>query len=207
MLASLVISLCVAADAPAGKADSLASLYERGKSFAEFLSGAKQRRDTWLRNYGWAKPDAELMARIQGLAGTWRLLVVAEDWCGDSVNTIPYLATFADSAGGRLQIRVVNSTDGKWVMERHRTEDGRAATPTVVVLNAEGEEVGCWVERPAPLAQWMRESRGKMSQDELLNGKYAWYDKDRGQSTVKEILDQIEHAGPGQRCGGNTANP
>ncbi|UCC24022.1 MAG: hypothetical protein JSU98_09805 [Gemmatimonadales bacterium] len=28
--------------------------------------------------------------------------------------------------------------------------DGRPATPTVVILDEDGEEVGCWIERPVP---------------------------------------------------------
>lgn len=205
MIAFMLAAACAISDGPTTPADSLVALYESGKPFAEFLAAAKQRRDTWVRNAGWGKVDAAQLARVQQLTGPVRILVVAEDWCGDSANTIPYLATFADSSGGKLQIRIVNSTDGKWVMEGHRTEDGRAATPTVIVLSADGTEAGCWVERPSELAAWMRDNRSKLSHDELLDKKYAWLNEDRGKSTVREILDQIEHAGMGHGCGGNTA--
>jgi hypothetical protein len=206
MIAFMLAAACAASDGPTTRADSLIALYDRGKTFAEFLAAAKQRRDTWVKNAGWGQVDGEQLARVQQLTGPWRILVVAEDWCGDSANTIPYLATFADSSGGKLQVRIVNSTDGKWVMEGHRTEDGRAATPTVIILSADGTEAGCWVERPSELAAWMRDNRSKLSQDELLDKKYAWLNQDRGKSTVREILDQIEHAGMGQGCGGNTAS-
>jgi hypothetical protein len=204
MIALMLTAACVAADGPTTRADSLVALYDSGKTFAEFLAAAKNRRDTWVKNAGWGKVDPDQLSRVQQLTGPWRILVVAEDWCGDSANTIPYLATFADSSGGKLQIRIVNSTDGKWVMEGHRTEDGRAATPTVIILSADGTEAGCWVERPSELAAWMRENRSKMSHDDLLDRKYAWLNEDHGKSTVREILDQIEHAGMGHGCGGNS---
>ncbi|HEX9894961.1 MAG TPA: thioredoxin family protein [Gemmatimonadales bacterium] len=203
MITTLLVAACAAVESPPAPADSLVALYERGRTFAEFLAAATRRRETWLKNAAWGQLDGELLARVRALASSWRILVVAADWCGDSANTIPYLATFADSSGGKLHIRIVAPDDGQWVMERHRTSDGRAATPTVVVLDAEGTEVGCWVERPSALASMMREQRAKLSQDDLLKQKYAWLDGDRGKSTVREILDQIEHAAPGQSCGGN----
>lgn len=204
MILSLFMAACVAAEAPGGSSDSLVSLYQRGRTFPEFLAAATNRKDTWERNAGRRSFEPTLIQRARALDRTWRILVVAEDWCGDSANTIPYLGTFADSAGGKLEIRIINSVDGRWVMERYRTGDGRAATPTVVILDEQGEAAGCWVERPSELAGWMREQRGKLSQDELLKQKYAWYDDDQGQSTLREILDLIEHP-RSEGCGGNAA--
>ena len=191
---------CAVSDAPA---DSLAALHSRGRTYAAFLASAERRKEMWQSNTAWGKVNADLLARGRALKGPVRLLVVLEDGCSDSANTIPYLATFADSLGGILDIRLVNSTEGKWVMERHRTADGRAATPTVVLLDADGNDVGCWVERPLALAKWMNDNRSKLSQSELMDGKYAWYNNDRGAETVREILDMIESPGS-SKCGGNT---
>ncbi len=206
MLATFLIAACAAAELDRPPADSLDALYQRGRTFGQFLAAARQRREAWRENYAWGKVDGDLLARGRALVAGWRLLVVAEDWCGDSANTIPYLATLVDSLGGRVELRMVNSTEGRWIMERHRTEDSRAATPTVVILDPSGAEVGCWVERPSTLARWMRGEKGRLSQDELLDRKYAWYAENRGRDTVSEILDQIEHAAPGQPCSGNTGN-
>lgn len=197
---ALAMALCTAAP-PA--TDSLAALHASGRTYATFLAGAERRKEMWQSNTAWGKVDPALLARGRALAGPLRLLVVLEDGCSDSANTIPYLATFADSLGGILDIRLVNSTEGKWVMERHRTADGRAATPTVVLLDAEGNDVGCWVERPSALARWMNENRPKLSQQELMDGKFAWYNQDRGGESIRGILDMLEHPGA-SRCGGNT---
>jgi len=199
---ALASALCTTTAPPA--ADSLAALHARGRTYATFLAGAERRKEMWQANTAWGKVDPALLARGRALKGPFRLLVVLEDGCSDSANTIPYLATFADSLGGTLDIRLINSTEGKWVMERHRTADGRAATPTVVLLDAEGNDAGCWVERPSALAKWMNENRPKLSQQDLMDGKFAWYDKDRGASTIREILEFLEHPGASRRCGGNT---
>ena len=196
----LAVALCVAE--PTAN-DSLAALHARGRTYSDFLATAERRKEMWQSNTAWGKVDPSLLARGRALKGPMRLLVVLEDGCSDSANTIPYLATFADSLGGVLDIRLVNSTEGKWVMERHRTADGRAATPTVVLLDADGNDVGCWVERPSALATWMNDTRPKVSSQELMDGKFAWYNSDRGNATVSEILDMLEHPGAA-KCGGNT---
>jgi hypothetical protein len=89
-------------------------------------------------------------------------------------------------------------------MEAHRTRDGRAATPTLILLDENWNEVGCWVERPSELARWGELERAKLSDGEFVRQKTAWYDRDRGRSTVREVLDMIEHAAPGAPCGGNS---
>ena len=196
----VLAATCAAADV---ESDSLAALHARGRNYSTFLASAERRKEMWRANSAWGKVNPDLLVRGRAIKGPVRLLVVLEDGCSDSANTIPYLATFADSLGGVLDIRLVNSTEGKWVMERHRTADGRAATPTVVLLDAEGNDVGCWVERPGTLAKWMDENRSKLSQQELMDGKFSWYNTDRGAETVREILEMIEHPGL-SKCGGNT---
>ena len=204
-LASTAPGSCgTAAPADTLPADSLEALYARGRSFAEFLEAARARQDTWRNNYAWGKIDPELLNRARALPEGWRLLVVADDSCGDSANTIPWVATLVDSLAGRIDMRVLTSREAQLIKDTHRTHDGRAATPTVVLLDPEGREAGCWVERPGALAAWARGEGSGLSQREFLDRKYAWYDADRGRETLRDMLRMIEQAGPGRACLGNT---
>lgn len=186
-------------------ADSLAALYASGVPFSDFRRAAKRRTHWWNGNYEKAPVDAALVrrAREAGAAGM-KVLVVAEDGCGDSANTIPYLARFLDAVGG-IEMRIVNAKDGRWVMEAHRSRDGRAATPTVLLLDADHEFAGCWVERPAPLHEWFEASRDTMPQKRLYDRKYAWYDEDLGRTTVREFVEMLEgHAAGTPICARGT---
>jgi hypothetical protein len=181
--------------------DSLERLYQSGRTFADFLAAAKSRREAWHGNYARATVSPELLQRARAVPGRWRLLVVAEDWCGDSANTIPYIAGLTDSVFS-LELRVVNARAGKWVMERYRTPDGRAATPTVVVLDSTGVAAGCFVERPAELRKWLAGNQGRLSQGKLQQGKEAWRRRDAGQATVREVVELLESAARGSpSCG------
>ncbi|MCC7132927.1 MAG: thioredoxin family protein [Gemmatimonadales bacterium] len=205
MVATLfaLTALCAAPIVPAPVAsDSLVNLFEGGKTWTEFFDGAKARRDMWRENYQRGEPAADLVTRARAVGGSWRVLVVAEDWCGDSANTVPYLVRLVEQVPG-VELRIVNSTVGKWVMTRHPTPDGRAATPTIVLLGPEGEERGCFIERPAALRAWVAENKPKLSDDDFQSGKMGWYRSDAGQSTVTEMVEILEAAAAGStRCGG-----
>jgi hypothetical protein len=188
---------------PQAPADSLEALYRRGRTYQAFVAAADDRRDAWLRNTAWGKVDRDALQQGRGLGSGWRLLVVLEDACGDSANTIPYVAALLDSLGGAVEMRLVNSAEGRWVMERYRTWDGRAATPTIVLLDPTGAAAGCWVERPTVLSAWERTEKARLSQQEFLRQKYARYDQDRGVSTQRDVVAMIGRAAPGAACGGN----
>lgn len=181
-------------------ADSLDRLHASGRTFTEFLRTATARRDTWTGNYAAVALDGALMARARAVPGRWRLLAVLEDSCGDSANTIPWVAQLADSVPG-LELRIVNSREGRFVMERHRTPDGRAATPTVVLLDEQGRDVGCFIERPLALQAWVARNKPRLGSAEFLDAKYAWYRADAGRETVREIVELLESAAVGTpRC-------
>jgi thioredoxin family protein len=196
--------LGAALELPVAGPDSLERLYSRGQTFAEFLTAAKSRREAWLGNYAAAAVSVQLLKRARAVPGRWRLLIVADDWCGDSVNTIPYLARLADSLPA-VELRIVTSRDGRWVMERHRTPDGRAATPTVVLLDSTGAGVGCFVERPAALREWLEANRPRLSERGLQQGRDAWRRRDGGQATVREVVELLEAAARGRPLCGPTS--
>jgi hypothetical protein len=180
------------------------ALYESGQTFTDFVSSADRRKEQWEANYALkATPDA-LVARAAATGNGWRLLVVTVPGCSDSVNSIPYLASLVDQLPG-VEMRLVQRAAGLSVMEAHRTPDGRAATPTVILLDAEFNERGCWIERPAPLIAWLDGQKGKMSDGELFDGKMKWYDDDRGASSLEELVQMMEAAAAGRVFCGSAA--
>ena len=170
------------------------ALYESGETFADFVSKATARKAQWEGNYALnVAPDA-LVTRATAAGSGWKLLVVTVPVCSDSVNIVPYMASFLDKVPS-IEMRLINPTAGKAVMEAHRTPDGRAATPTVILLDAEFNERGCWIERPSTLIEMMKNGTN-------FEGKMAWYDKDRGASSLEEIVQMIEAAASGsKKCG------
>src|SRR5690349_2137708 len=98
------------------------SLYESGTTFADFVTNATARKEQWESNYALkVAPDA-LVTRATAAGSGWKLLVVTISSCGDSVNSVPYLASLVEKIPS-IEMRLINPTAGKAVMEAHRTPD------------------------------------------------------------------------------------
>lgn len=196
--------LCVATAQPSSLqprilalgADSLEQLYRRGRTWEQFYGAVNARKALWVENVEGAELPEGLVARARVAGGQWRFLVVAIDSCSDSANTIPYLAALVRQVEG-LDMRIVDPSLGRWVMEAHRTSDGRAATPTVLLLDERFRERGCFIERP----QALRRLLAALDPDEHFERKMTWYREDRGLSAVSDLVELIEAAARGaDRC-------
>lgn len=177
-------------------ADSLAQVYAGGETWDEFYGGVDRRQELWVRTWTSAVIPAELAARALNVGGPWRILVIAEPGCSDSVNSVPYIAKLVEMTPG-LEMRLVNSTAGRPWMEAHRSADGRASTPTVLVLDEAYRIRGCWVEQPLELqAIWLPVvARGTMADE--VGAKMAWYQQDEGRAILREFVEVLEGASSG----------
>jgi len=176
----------------------LVALYEQGARWNDFLADARARRAMWVRNSESAVVPPDVLAQARALPGAWRLLVVAVDSCSDSVNTIPYLARLVAEVPS-LEMRIITPRQGRELMAGRRTPDGRAATPTVVILDADGREAGCWIERPAALQAIALTENAGGGTPAFAARKQEWYDRDQGASTVREVVATLVAAAEGAR--------
>lgn len=182
---------------PTAGDEALRALYRSGIPYEAFLADARRRVELWHGNTERsAAIEPSLVERARAVGGVWHVLAVAVDSCSDSVSTIPYLAELVARVDG-MNLRIVDPTAGRSVMESHPTPDGRAATPTVLLLDDSFDEAGCFIERPPALQDWIRERPG-MSSQEIYEGKMAWYDEDGGRGTVEAFVEMLEAAAEGR---------
>ena len=184
-----VLTLVVPAQASQQPITGGSVLFEQGKTWEDFLATADSRPETWKANAARSRPSKELVDRLKGAAGDLRLLVVAVAACSDSVHTVPYVATLAREAG--VPLRIVDSSVGKLVMDTFKTPDGRGATATVALLRGD-RLVAAWIERPEALQTWLLGPASSLPQDERMSRKFGWYEWDRGESTMAELVALVE---------------
>jgi hypothetical protein len=197
MIAATLLAATLCVPGPVAlHADSLEAVYRGGRTWHEFYEAVDARHALWVRNWSRAEVPADLLARARS-AGPWRILVIAEARCSDSVNSVPYIAKLAERIPG-LELRVIDSTVGRPWLEAHRTPDGRAATPTVLVLDDTFRIRACWVEQPAALqALWLPiVARGEGSAN--MSMKMDWYAEDEGREVLREIVSLLEAAEGGR---------
>ena len=174
----------------------LRGIWDQGVTFPEFLEAAEARRERWNRSYEEGTVSRLNRDRADRIASQIRILAVAADWCGDSAANLPYLARMVEGMEG-VEFRIVNPDQGREIMDRHPNPDGRGATPTLLFLDEGFQEVGCWIERPAPLQAWYQANKGSLNQDDLYARLWSFYDTDRGETALSEILRVMESAQAG----------
>jgi hypothetical protein len=113
-------------------------------------------------------------------------LAIVEDWCGDASNTVPVLARLGDEADC-LDLKVVLRDEHPEVMDQFLT-NGSRSIPIVIALDQEFRELGHWGPRPKEIQEWVIENKDKIPSKERYPTVRKWYAKDRGVTTLKEVL-------------------
>jgi hypothetical protein len=154
-----------------------------------FVQQARQLCGLWDGVYRKAKLPDWALERAREHGRHVRLLVIAEDWCWDAANAVPYLARLSDETDA-LPIRVVRRDERPDVMDHYLT-NGARAIPIVIALDDQGCEIGHWGSRPHELQQWAQEHKSRLSKDEFYKQMRIWHVRDRGTSVLQEVLDLL----------------
>jgi hypothetical protein len=185
---TLLLPLLLLLPLPLQAADA-AALFDRGVTWDAFLSSVEAQRNLWQSNARRAAAAPEVVARFQKAGDGLRLLVIGEGSCSDSVSVVPYVARLARLAN--VELRIVGRDEGRPLLAQHKSPDGREATPTILLLRG-SHVAGAFVERPAALQDWYLSVGAGLSQQERYARKMSWYDWDRGDSSVEEIVALAE---------------
>jgi hypothetical protein len=160
-------------------------LWEVALPYERFVAASEQHRGLWEGIYRLMRvPEWAFQAVPPGTRR--RLLVIAEDWCGDASSTIPAVARFADAVPG-MELRVLRRDEHPELMDRYLT-NGARAIPIVIVLDEAWRELGHWGPRPAALQAFVMENRPLVPKAELYPQVRRWYARDRGETTLREVL-------------------
>lgn len=161
------------------------TLWDKALPYHEFVAASTEHRGLWEGVHriavlpGWTRPlDASAEPR--------RLLVIAEDWCGDASNTVPILAKLAETVPG-LELRVLRRDEYPDVMDQYLT-DGSRSIPIVIALGEDFRELGHWGPRPQALQDWVMANKRSIAKADLYPRVRRWYARDRGESTIREVL-------------------
>jgi hypothetical protein len=162
---------------------NFAELWEKAERFSLFLQRSGSHRELWEGLYRIARiPD---WARETLHGEPRKLLVLAEDWCGDASNIVPFLARWADDTAG-LELRILRRDQYPEVMNQYLT-NGSRSIPIVIVLDQDYQELGHWGPRPHELQAWVMNNRDILPKAELYPLIRKWYARDRGETTLREI--------------------
>lgn len=165
--------------------DVLARSWAGGETFDRFLARVASQRELWEGVYRTVQVPEWAIAAFGGVAPL-RFLVLNADWCLDSANTVPVMARLAEAVPG-VELRLLERDDHLALMDRYLT-NGSRSIPLAILMDAECRELGRWGPRPAEMQSWVLSHRDTMPAAERYREQRRWYARDRGETTLREIL-------------------
>ncbi len=106
----------------------------------------------WKESYESYRPQPEAIEQLRTATGSYRIITVLGSWCSDSEREVPRLKKVLDAVGGDRFALDLIGVDRTLVVERGLLPEGVVPgrkverVPTIVVLDADGQELGRVVE-------------------------------------------------------------
>ncbi|MGK2963104.1 MAG: thioredoxin family protein [Gemmatimonadaceae bacterium] len=171
-------------------AGSLRDRFFGGSTFSDLLARPGDNGGLWAMIYRVAKLTPDAARRAGNLRGHWHILVISEDWCGDSVSVLPYIARLEECCDN-IDMRIIGRDANRDLMDAHLTGLSRSI-PVAIVYDEEFRERGWWGPRPGPLQRWVMSEGLALPKPDRYRHMRAWYARDRGQTVVAELIDIME---------------
>ncbi|MBW8769049.1 MAG: thioredoxin family protein [Gemmatimonadetes bacterium] len=170
----------------------LRARFRAAPDFEQMLAKVAKNTDLWAAVWRRAVVGEEYVRRVAAVEGIWHLLVLSEDWCGDAVNTVPVVAKLA-ALSPTLELRVLARDENLDLMDAHLTGTSRSI-PVVILLDAEYRERAWWGPRPTALQDSVSGEWQVLEKSSRYREARAWYARDRGRTTLEEVVSMLERA-------------
>ena len=138
------------------------------------------------------KIDADSEAKIKGIVKKTTWLVLTESWCGDAAQTLPVMNKITD-LNKNISLRLVLRDENLDLMEQFLSNGAMAIPKLISIDDTTGKVIGEWGSRPsiaAKMVQDYKSKHGKLTA-EFKQDLQLWYNKDKGQNTVSDLLSLL----------------
>ncbi len=181
-----------------------------GRSFGAFLQRAEQRAATstaddpyhdyrrlnvqrMQRVLKTFQPSHDTLETMQRITAPQLWMVITEDWCGDSSQSLPAIAAIA-AASPNVTLSIIDRDDNLDIMDRYLT-NGSRGIPKIVVFDQAGRECWTWGPRPEAAQLLFAEQRAAgVEKESIYAAVHAWYAKDGGRAVEAEIVGRVNES-------------
>lgn len=171
----------------AGRGDATGELRER--PHIEYTKINDRRMARWDKTF--KLPELERL-KLEGLKGDLLFVVLTESWCGDAAASLPIMAKVAE-ASPSLELKVLLRDDNPRLMDAFLTRGSRSIPKLILVDRGNKEILGDWGPRSKAANELIEKGKKKYGgiTDALKQELQLWYNKDKGQSTLAELMDLL----------------
>jgi hypothetical protein len=135
--------------------------FDQGMTYDAYKAQMTRNRERLEENERLVRLRAEDLRAFTDLPRPLRVLVLAEDWCGDVIANLPVLGRLARESG-KLDIRVFLRDQNDDLMQRYLNQGRFKSIPVFVFLDEAFKELGHWIERPASVTALRAKRRAEI---------------------------------------------
>jgi hypothetical protein len=126
--------------------------FDEGLTYDAFKDQMTRNRDRLEENEHRVALGADDLAAFRALPRPVKVLVLAEDWCGDVIANLPVLGRLAEESG-KLDVRIFLRDQNDDIMQRYLNKGQFKSIPVFVFFDEGFRELGHWIERPASVTE------------------------------------------------------
>jgi hypothetical protein len=130
----------------------------------------------------------------QQITKPYQFLLISEAWCGDASYTVPVIAALA-KVFPAVDLSIILRDEHLEIMDKFLTNGGRSIAKLIIIDPSTHQVLGDWGPRPEKAQQIVMEmkQRPDFNQKEMAEALFKWYEEDKGESTVNEIMSVLSN--------------
>ena len=126
--------------------------FDQGLTYDAFKAQMTRNRERLEENEKRVDLAKESVAAFRALPRPVKVVVLAEDWCGDVIANLPVLGRLAQESG-KLDVRVFLRDQNDDIMQGYLNKGQFKSIPVFVFFDQDFRELGHWIERPASVTE------------------------------------------------------
>lgn len=135
-----------------------------------------------------------LKVELDAITRPTTFLVITETWCGDAVQTLPYVNKMSEY-NPNIDLKVMWRDKEPFLINSFLTNGGKSI-PKVIGMEADGKYLFDWGPRPAPAQEmvlnWRDQAEPKPPYREFSETVQRWYLQDKGATFQEEFLNTLK---------------
>jgi len=163
---------------------------EKTESLIEYTKLNDRRMKRWHKNLKIGQENIERLEKFNKKV-TW--LILTESWCGDAAHVMPVMQKIAD-INSNIDIKVVLRDENDELMNAFLTNGVKAIPKVIMIDEVTGDVFNSYGPRPSNATQLVNEYKAKhgLLTPEFKEDLQHWYNKDKGQTAVKDLITLLE---------------
>ena len=161
---------------------------EQTESLINYTMLNQRRYKRWEKTL---KISEEQLEQIRSIDTPQEWIVLTESWCGDAAHLMPVMKKIADE-NEHISIKVVLRDDNLELMDEYLT-NGSRSIPKLISRNKENKDIlFTYGPRPSTATKMVEDFKtmhGHLTA-EFKEDLQRWYNKDKGRTAFKDLLDR-----------------